>query len=263
MPENVINNETSSSLVQILGLPTPHDYALQGEERVLAVIARKVDELAKELYEVKKEKLLKEVQLPPELLEPLGLTKDPPSMTKKGRGYRPILAHEIIEAKNVLAKKHPEVNESMVARYFGVSLITYKKYAKMYNLWDPKPSIKGIAGVFDPEKGLHPLSEVLQGKFPNYPVYRVKEKLLRSGVKEAKCELCGYKERRVTDGKVPLILNFVDGNPKNHLLENLKLYCYNCTFTCGRGYVRSGEHYFDPDWLQGAPKIVSEIQIRY
>jgi hypothetical protein len=133
----------------------------------------------------------------------------------------------------------------------------------MYGLWEPKPNVKGERNIFDPQRGKYPLSEVLQGKWPDYPVYRIKDKLIRSGIKAAKCELCGFSEKRVTDGKIPLILNFMDGNEKNHLLENMKLYCYNCTFTSGRGYIRKGNHYFDPDWLQDGDKDFSEEGVRY
>jgi len=28
--------------------------------------------------------------------------------------------------------------------------------------------------------------------------------------------------------------------------------CLNCTFEGGRGYIRRGNHMFDPDWMQGA-----------
>jgi hypothetical protein len=218
----------SGSLAEKLGLRSPEDLSLQGAERVVSVLAREVDELKRELYEVKKEKLLKETQLPPEVLEQLGLPPLPPPPRKVGRGYRPILSHEILEAKKALVEKRGFFNESMVARYLGVSVQTYKKYARKYGVWEPKPNVKGERNIFDPERGKYPLSEVLQGKWPEYPVYRIKDKLIRSGIKEAKCELCGYSEKRVTDGKIPLILNFMDGDEKNHLLDNMKLYCYGC-----------------------------------
>lgn len=253
----------SGSLAESLGLRSPEDLSLTGAERVISVLAREVDELKRELYEVKKDKLLKETHLPPEVLEQLGLPPNPPPSRKVGRGYRPILSHEITEAKRILTEKRGGVNEAMVARYLGVSIQTYKKYAKMYGIWEPKPNIRGERNIFDPERGKYPLSEVLQGKWPEYPVYRIKDKLIRSGIKEAKCELCGFSEKRVTDGKIPLILNFMDGNEKNHLLENMKLYCYNCTFTSGRGYIRKGNHYFDPDWLQDGDKDFSEEGVRY
>jgi hypothetical protein len=233
------------------------------QERVLAVLAKKVDDLERELYEVKHEKIIKETQLPPEILAQLGITSNPPRRLKRGNGFRPLLAHEITEAKRVLKEKRPEVNEAMVSRYLGVNYFTYKKYARMYGLWEPKPNIKGHSGIYDAERGKHPLSEILVGKYPDYPIFRIKDKLIRSGTKEPKCENCGFKEKRVTDGKVPLILNFMDENSRNHLLDNMKLYCYNCTFTCGRGYIRTGEHYFDPDWLQGAEKDEAEENVRW
>lgn len=265
MPENpkIVDTASSGSIVETFGLPTPHDLSVKGEERVIAVLARKVDELTRELHEVKKERLLKETQLPPEILEQLGLPAKPPSRLKRGRGYRPLMAHEITDAKKAIMEKRGFYNEAMIARYLGISYITYKKYAKMHNLWEPKPNLRGQRNMFDPERGKYPLSEVLEGKHPDYPVFRIKDKLIRSGIKEPKCELCGFKEKRVIDGKIPLILNFMDGNEKNHLLENMKLYCYNCTFTSGKGYVRSGIHYFDPDWLQDGEKDAAEEPVRW
>ena len=253
----------SGSIVQSLGLPTPHDYALKGENRVIAVLAQKLDELTKEIHEIKQEKFLKETQLPPELLEQLGLPQEAPPRFKRGRGYRPLLAFEISEAKKAIIASKGFYNEAMVARYLGVSFPTYRKYAKLSNLWEPKPNLKGKRGLFDPERGKYPLSEILAGKHPTYPVFRIKDKLIRSGVKEAKCELCGFNEKRCVDGKIPLLLNFMDGNTKNHSIENMKLYCLNHTFTSGRGYIRSGQHFFDPDWLQGGDKENADEQVRW
>ena len=247
----------SGSLSESLGLRSPEDLTMKGEERVLSVIARELDRLKQEVYDIKTEQIKREFPLPPEILAQLGLPPRPPEKLKRGRGYRPLLMGEIKEAN-----EHSK-NMAMAARYLGVCYATFKKYAIMYNLWVPQPYVKGKKGVFDPERGRYPLSDILQGKYPEYPIFKVKDKLIRSGVKELKCELCGYHEKRVTDGKLPLILNFMDGNEKNHVLENMKLYCYNCTFTCGRGYIRSGNHYFDPDWLQGGEKDDAQEGARY
>jgi hypothetical protein len=263
MPENLETINSSGSLVESLGLRSPVDLSMKGGERIIAVIAQKVDELTKELHEVRKDKLLKETQLPPEILEQLGLPVNPPSRLKRGRGYRPLLAHEILEAKKAIVSKKGFFNEAMVARYLNVSYPTYKKYARLLGVWEPNPNIRGKKTMFDPERGHYPLSEILLGKHPDYPVFRIKDKLIRSQIKEAKCELCGFREKRMVDGKIPLILNFMDGNEKNHALENMKLYCYNCTFTSGKGYVRSGIHHFDPDWLQDGEKEAANETARY
>lgn len=60
------------------------------------------------------------------------------------------------------------------------------------------------------------------------------EKIKIHGIKEGylyeKCYRCGFEERRVIDFKVPLLMNFLDGNRQNYLLENIELLCYNCYF---------------------------------
>lgn len=67
--------------------------------------------------------------------------------------------------------------------------------------------------------------------------------------------MCNYHERRIVDGKIPLLLNFEDGNPKNHKLENIKLLCYNCTFVAGKGFIKRGNKQFDPDVMQGSKDL--------
>jgi len=228
--------------------PTPNTGSL---ERVVAVLAQTVDELTQKVHTLETEKVLKETQLPPEALAQLGLSQEPPPRIKRGRGCRPLMKHEFLEAKQATALKYPNgFNEAMVARHMRVNYHTYKKYAKLHGVWEPKPNIKGKKNILDPERGKYPLSEILEGKHPEYSIFHIKDKLIRGKIKEEKCEKCGWHERSVANGKVPLFLTFMDDNSKNHRLENMKLYCPNCTLTCGRGYFRSGRKYFDPDWLQ-------------
>jgi hypothetical protein len=44
------------------------------------------------------------------------------------------------------------------------------------------------------------------------------------------CNKCGYHERRLTDMKPPLLLNFMNKNKHDWRKENLELLCYNCYF---------------------------------
>jgi hypothetical protein len=174
----------------------------------------------------------------------------------RGLGAKPITEQEIIDVQGISKSGHE------AARKLGVSYGTYKKYAKKYNRHTlinfPPP--KGVAPVgikftVDPNKGKYPIDDVLQCKWPNFPIHRLKDKLIRSGKKEACCELCGFKERRLTDGKIPLLLNMIDGNKVNHKLENLQILCYNCTFLLG-GYIKRGKKSFDPDVLQDSKDIL-------
>jgi hypothetical protein len=182
-----------------------------------------------------------------------------PKRENHGPHTKPLLESEIQEAldKSKSAKK--------AARRLGVSYPTFKKYARLYNIhrtpgWPIKkkePHERG-RGPIDPYKGKYPISDVLQGKYPDFPIHRLKDKLIRSGIKKPECEQCGYAQRRLTDGKLPLLVNFEDGNNKNHKLENVKLLCYNCTFTCGKGYISKGPKIFDPDILQDSKKILNQ-----
>jgi len=66
--------------------------------------------------------------------------------------------------------------------------------------------------------------------------------LIREGLIKEECHNCGFCEQRITDLRVPLKLLHEDGNKKNHLLDNLKLLCYNCWFlTVGNLSGRSPE----------------------
>lgn len=166
------------------------------------------------------------------------------------RGKRPLLESEILEAQKYTN------SAAAAARRLRVSYPTYKKYAKMYNIFKVlekgKPS--NVVSPINPYKGKFPLDKILKNEFPEFPIHRLKDKLIRSGLKKAECEQCGFCERRLTDGKIPLLLNFEDGDRHNHQLENLKIYCFNCTFVSGRGYIKRGTATFnmDPDVLQGS-----------
>jgi hypothetical protein len=182
-----------------------------------------------------------------------------PKREYRGCQTKPLMQSEIQEAldNSTSAKK--------AARRLGVSYPTFKKYTRLYGIhktpgWPikKKPAGKSEKSPNDPHKGKYPIEEIFKGNHPDFPIYRLKDKLIRSGFKKPVCEQCGYFERRLTDGKLPLLLNFEDGNSKNHNLENLRLLCYNCTFICGKGYISRGPKIFDPDILQDSKKISNQ-----
>lgn len=56
--------------------------------------------------------------------------------------------------------------------------------------------------------------------------FKLREKLIRDGIKEKKCELCGLS---YWFGKeLPLELHHKDGNHYNNELSNLEILCPNC-----------------------------------
>ena len=44
------------------------------------------------------------------------------------------------------------------------------------------------------------------------------------------CSCCSFNERRVSDYKIPILLNFKDGNKKNYKKDNIQFLCYNCFY---------------------------------
>lgn len=233
------------------------NYSTTGDERHLAILYRTVEELQQKVHDLEHKKVIEETQLPPEILAQNGLLPQKPMKLKRGKGYRPLLKSEIEEAK-----KH-SVFAAGQARWLGVHENTYKKYAKMYGIYDPKPNEKGKRNIFDPNRGKYPLNDILEGKFPNVSDWVAKDKLIRSGVFPPRCNICGYDKRRIVDHKIALLLDHKDGDRHNFKLENLQLLCLNCTFECGRGYIRRGNHMFDPDWIQGAETDEIDKQNRW
>lgn len=121
-------------------------------------------------------------------------------------------------------------SNSAAARFLHVSLNTYRKYAKMHGLYDQhkNPSAKGIPKGGAVKKV--PFEDIFANKHPNYNKQHLKNRLISEMVFEEKCNVCGYQERRSFDGKVGLLLDFVDGNKKNMSKTNMRLICFNCTF---------------------------------
>jgi len=216
----------------------------------------------KDLNDIGKD-IAKEVQDEVELLKQHGVTI--PYLDKKvqklkvrgkrGRGAKPITRDEILDVQKI-SKSAREC-----ARKMGVDYRTYKKYARMHGVhkmmaYPPPKGLRPCANVRSPHTGKYKIEDIIQNKWPDFPIHRLKDKLIRSGKKESICEQCGFKERRLTDGKIPLLLAFEDGNKKNHQVENLRVLCYNCAFLTGRCYVKKGEKSFDPDVLQDSKKIL-------
>lgn len=233
--------------------PTPTN-PNEDKDKLIAQLINTVEEVRKEFHELKTQKIVDELQLSEEVLKESGVLPKPPHRLKQGKSWRPLLESEILEAQSKF------VHASDCARYLGLAYPTYKRYCVRYNLHKPHPWGPGSKKRYwDPNKGKYPLNRILNNECPNYEPYRLKDLLIRSGTKKPECEQCGYCERRLTDNKIALILNFDDGNSKNHKLENLRILCYNCTFTCGRGYIRNGKvdfHFNDPDRMQGAKRKI-------
>ena len=117
------------------------------------------------------------------------------------------------------------------AKYLGVAYNTFKKYAKMYDLFEQNknPTGLGISTVKDTKYGVK-IQDLFDGKHPNYPHWKLQERIVRDGYREQCCSNCGYDDYREIDMRGPYIINFLDGDGSNHDIDNIQLLCYNCFF---------------------------------
>jgi hypothetical protein len=126
------------------------------------------------------------------------------------------------------------------ARFLRCSFVHYKKYAKTYvndegvSLWEVHKNPAGI-GIpkYLPNKGKQaPLKELIEGKISvaSFEPAKIKQRLIFEGYLKEECSRCGFHEERLSDHKIPLILQFKDKNKVNYELSNIELMCYNCSF---------------------------------
>jgi hypothetical protein len=147
-------------------------------------------------------------------------------LTKRGWGARPLLESQI-KAAQAQSKSGREAADILL-----VSYNTYKKYAKIYGILDegkPQPGTIIPRKKHIKNRSYH-IDDLISGKHPKYPLHRFKNKLFDSGYVPRVCSCCGFSEARLTDGKYPLLLDFIDGNLNNRVLENIRPLCFNCFF---------------------------------
>ncbi len=138
-------------------------------------------------------------------------------------------------SKEMIVAAQANTKSNMAAaRYLHVSYQHYKRYAKMYKLFEnhKNQSGKGIP-KFLKGKGKEPaLLDIIEGRVSaaHFTPAKIKYRLIEAGYLLEQCSKCGFNERRVLDYKMPLLLHFKDNNKSNYSQNNIELLCYNHYF---------------------------------
>ncbi len=101
------------------------------------------------------------------------------------------------------------------------------KYVKEYkidtNHFKGQGWNKGLRGIGKP---LIPLEKILVRE-STFQSYKLRNRLFKAGFKKQQCEMCGWS-RKTSDGRIPLELDHINGDPHDNRLENLRILCPNC-----------------------------------
>ena len=138
-------------------------------------------------------------------------------------------------SKEMIVAAQAKTKSNMAAaRYLHVSYQHYKRYAKMYKVFEghKNQSGKGIP-KFLKGTGKEPaLLDIIEGRVSSahFSPAKIKYRLIEEGYLSEQCSMCGFQERRVLDYKMPLLLHFKDNNKSNYTRDNIELLCYNHYF---------------------------------
>jgi hypothetical protein len=109
------------------------------------------------------------------------------------------------------------------AAVLNIHFNTLKRLALLYNCYSPNQGLKG-GNKIAPVKIV--LSEILNGSHPHFQTFKLKNRLLKEGLLENKCSICGIDSWN--NKSINLELDHIDGKRINHSLGNLRLICPNC-----------------------------------
>lgn len=133
---------------------------------------------------------------------------------KKARGRPHKFAHLTEDDIRGAIKKTTTMKAA--AGELGMAQTTFRKYARRYGLYAPSHS-----------NPTYDMENILAGKHPEYTnTSRLPQRLVKLGLKEYRCEKCGVSDH--CGEPLTLELDHINGDNRDHQLDNLRLLCPNC-----------------------------------
>lgn len=146
---------------------------------------------------------------------------------------------DILERKNeILQWIEEERPKAYMCQQLGCKQDTLNSYLKKMGIEYAGQQSK--KGQYKGGKEYKPALYYIENNLPIHS-YRLKEKLVRDGLKKDCCALCGISEWQ--GKKLPLELHHKDRNHYNNSLENLEILCPNChSIQEGNSGANSGKY---------------------
>ena len=157
----------------------------------------------------------------------------------KIQGRRKVITKKMIEDSQVVTKSNAEAS-----RWLGINYLTYRKYAKLYGLFDRHLNQKGVGIKKGYGKYRKPLDELLSSERKVKLTRRyLKKRLVEENWVQEEGSSCGYNEIVMGKDNVALLIDFIDGDNENTKLDNIRLLCPNCYLSYNGHMPSSGQFY--------------------
>ena len=157
----------------------------------------------------------------------------------KIHGRRKVITKKMIEDAQAVTKSNAEAS-----RWLGINYLTYRKYAKIYGLFDQHLNQRGVGIKKGYGKYRKPLDELLSSDRKIRLTKRyLKKRLVEENWVEEECSSCSYNEIVMGKDNVALLIDFIDGDNDNTKLDNIRLLCPNCYLSYNGHMPSSGQFY--------------------
>lgn len=87
-----------------------------------------------------------------------------------------------------------------------------------------------------------PLEKYFNGEIKYFPKNVLMDRLIEEKYLDDCCSICGFREKKIGDKKSILMLDYVDGNPNNKKLSNLRFLCPNHFLLYGYKTIKNFEN---------------------
>ena len=115
------------------------------------------------------------------------------------------------------------ISMAQAAASLKLHFSTFKRRATKLGCYKINQGGVGINKVVSPRV---PLNDILDGKYPQFQTFKLKNRLLKEGIISNQCSSCGITD---WNGKnLNMELDHIDGDRTNHRLKNLRMLCPNC-----------------------------------